>query len=354
MPSDPTGKDNASDNTSNEPEVGGEQMTNEQRRAEAKRKLEHRLGTQQAAARRRKIIVVTTSVVVAVAVIATVGTLVTNKVLDDREKARYTACAYTPIPADANPFSQPPPIPPNLSGEQLARAKQFVADFTAGKSKQRTATIPADRELKKGDLTATFTTSQGTIPIELDRASAPCNVAAVASLIEQKYYDNTQCHRMTEGGTGKIAVLQCGDPTATGAGTPGWTSPDEFPTDLKVIPQDPQMASLGVPESVVYPRGTVAIANSYSPGQGGQATGANTGSAQMFLVINDSELPANYSVIGKVDSAGLAVLDKVYKGGVTPGIQPSQNPTTGAVTYAPTPGDGKPKLAVEIEKATVS
>ena len=149
-------------------------------------------------------------------------------------------------------------------------------------------------------------------------------------------------------------MLQCGDPTATGAGTPGWTSPDEFPTDLKVIPQDPQMASLGVPESVVYPRGTVAIANSYSPGQGGQATGANTGSAQMFLVINDSELPANYSVIGKVDSAGLAVLDKVYKGGVTPGIQPSQNPTTGAVTYAPTPGDGKPKLAVEIEKATVS
>ncbi|GGF41301.1 peptidylprolyl isomerase [Williamsia phyllosphaerae] len=331
-----------------------DQPTNEQRRQDAKRKLEQRLETQQAAARKRKIIIVSSSVIVVLVVAAAVTTLVVNKVLDDREKARYTACAYTPTPADANPFAQAPQVPPNLPPAQQVLAKEFVDNFTAGKSKQRTAEIPADRELKKGELTAEFTTSQGPITMTLDRSSAPCNVAAVATLIRQKYYDNTTCHRMTEGGTGKIAVLQCGDPTGTGAGAPGWSSPDEFPTDLKVIPQSQQLAAMGLPNSAIYPRGTVAIANSYQPGQGGQASGTNTGSAQMFLVINDSELPPNYSVVGKVDENSLKVLDTVYKGGIDPGVRPSQDPNTGAVTYAPTPGDGAPKLPVEIKTATVS
>ncbi|WP_296392716.1 peptidylprolyl isomerase [Williamsia sp.] len=337
-----------------------DQPTNEQRRQDAKRKLEQRLETQQAAARKRKIIIVSSSVIVVLVVAAAVTTLVVNKVLDDREKARYTACAYTPTPADADPFAQLPPVPGNLPPAQQALGKQYVDNLAAGKSKQRKAQIPADRELKKGELTAQFTTSQGPITMTLDRSSAPCNVAAVTSLIKQKYYDNTTCHRMTVAGTdtsagaSKLAVLQCGDPTGTGAGAPGWSSPDEFPTDLKVVPQNEQLAAMGLPNSVIYPRGTVAIANSYQPGQGGQASGTNTGSAQMFLVVNDSELPPNYSVVGKVDADGLKVLDTVYKGGVTPGVRPSQDPNTGAVTYAPTPGDGAPTLPVEIKTVTVS
>ncbi|MEH3155334.1 MAG: peptidylprolyl isomerase [Gordonia paraffinivorans] len=333
---------------------GGDQLTNEQRRAEAKRKLEEKLGAQEAAARRRKRIILTTSIVVAVVVVATGATLITNKVLDDREKARYTACQFTPTPAAQNPFNEPPQIPPNLSPEQQTLAEQFRDQFVAGKAKQRTAPLPADRQLKKGDLQATLTTTQGTLPITLKRSEAPCNVGAVASLITNGYYNDTTCHRLTEGGAGKVAVLQCGDPTGTGAAGPGWTSPDEFPTNLKVIPQDPQLAALGVPSSVVYPRGTVAIANSYQVGQGGQAQGQNTGSAQLFLVINDSQLPPNYSVVGSVDASGLPVLDKISKGGITPSIRPSQDPNTGAVTYAPTQGDGTPKLTTTIEKATVS
>ena len=42
-----------------------------------------------------------------------------------------------------------------------------------------------------------------------------------------------------------------------------------------------------------------------------------------------------------VDEPGLAVLDKVYEGGITPGPAGSQ------------PGDGKPKLPVTIETAVI-
>lgn len=333
---------------------GGDQLTNEQRRAEAKRKLEEKLGAQEAAARRRKRIIVTTSIVVAVVVVATGATLITKKVLDDRERARYVACQYTPEPPGQDPFANLPQIPPNLSPEQRTLAEQYRNEIAAGKDKQRKAPLPADRQLKKGDLQATFDTTQGTLPITLKRAEAPCNVGAIVSLIDEGYYNDTTCHRLTEGGAGKVAVLQCGDPTATGAGGPGWSSPDEFPTNLKTVPQDPQLAALGVPSTAVYPRGTVAIANQYQAGAGGQTQGANTGSSQLFIVINDSQLPPNYSVVGSVDQAGLSVLDKISKGGINPSIRPQQDPNTGAVTYAPTPGDGTPKLTTTIEKATVS
>ena len=332
-----------------------DQPTNEQRRLDAKRKLEQRLETQQAAARKRKIIIASSSVIVVLVVAAAVTTLVVNKVLDDREKARYTACAYTPTPENQKTFPEPPAATPGLPAAQQVLEKQYADNLIAGKSKQRTAPMPADRQLKKGDLTAQFTTNQGPITMTLDRSSAPCNVAALTSLIKQKYYDNTTCHRLTEGSAeNKLTILQCGDPTGTGAGAPGWSSPDEFPTDLKVVPQTQQEAAAGVPNSVIYPRGTVAIANNYQPGPGGQATGANTGSAQMFLVINDSQLPPNYSVVGKIDDDGLKVLDKVYKGGVTPGVRGSQDQNTGAITYASTPGDGPPKLPVDIKTVTVS
>jgi peptidyl-prolyl cis-trans isomerase B (cyclophilin B) len=329
---------------------GGDQLTNEQRRAEAKRKLEQRLATQESAARRRRRIILAASLTVVVAVVAAGGTFIVMKVIE----SRYTTCQYTPTPAAQNPFNNIPAIPPNLPPEQRTLAEQYRDQFVSGKAKQRTAPLPSNRQLKKGDLQATFQTTQGTLPITLKRGGAPCNVGAIASLIDNRYYDGTTCHRLTEGGQGKVAVLQCGDPTGTGASGPGWSSPDEFPTDLKTVPQDPQLAQFGLPSSVVYPRGTVAIANSYQPGQGGEPQGQNTGSAQLFFAITDSELPANYSVVGSVDPAGLAVLDKISKGGLTPSIRPSQDPNTGAVTYTPVPGDGTPKLTTTIEKATVS
>ena len=62
--------------------------------------------------------------------------------------------------------------------------------------------------------------------------------------------------------------------------------------------------------------------------------GPSTGGSQFFLVYGDSTLPPNYTLFGTVDQAGLAVLDKIAAGGITPG----QNG----------PEDGTPKTPVQI------
>ena len=82
-------------------------------------------------------------------------------------------------------------------------------------------------------------------------------------------------------------MLQCGDPGGTGTGGPGYT----FPTQ--------------VTGSETYPRGTVAMANS----------GSGTDGSQFFLVFGDSTLPPNYTVVGRIDDPGLAVLDTIAANG---------------------------------------
>ena len=106
----------------------GEQLSNEQRRAEAKRKLEQRLGAQEAAARRRKRIILATSIVVVVAVVATGGTLIVKKVLDDREKAKYISCAYTPTPADQNPARRSASVVPLVVRKSLMSCRAAMID----------------------------------------------------------------------------------------------------------------------------------------------------------------------------------------------------------------------------------
>ena len=294
---------------------------NEQRRQAAKRKLEKRLERQQQEARRRKLIIIGSSVAVVVLVAASVTAFAVKKVSDDNEKARWTACAYTPN--DADPLASLPAIE-EVPVEQHAEYLKYKEELTAGMANKRTTPMPGDKQLKSGTLDAVFATSQGDLPMTLVREGAPCNVGAFETLIKAGFYNNTTCHRLTTEG---IKVLQCGDPTATGAGGPGWQSPDEAPTNL--APADGDTTG----QSVVYPRGTIAVANS------GQE---NTGASQFFMVIQDSTLAPSYSVIGTVDPAGLAVLDKVLAAGVQPG-------TDGAPS-----ADGKPVLPVDISTATIT
>ncbi|HEY9313506.1 peptidylprolyl isomerase [Williamsia sp.] len=294
---------------------------NEQRRQAAKRKLEKRLEHQQKAARKRKLIIIGSSVAVVVIVAASVTAFAVKKVSDDNEKARWTACAYTPD--DTDPLASLPPIE-QVPAEQQAEYLKYKEELTAGMANKRTTPMPGDKQLKSGTLDSVFATNQGDLPMTLEREGAPCNVGAFETLIKAGYYNNTSCHRLTTEG---IKVLQCGDPTATGAGGPGWSSPDEAPTNLAPAPGD----TTG--QSVVYPRGTIAVANSGQP---------NTGASQFFMVIQDSTLAPSYSVIGTVDPAGLEVLDKVAAAGVTPGADGA--PAT----------DGKPALPVDISTATIT
>lgn len=165
--------------------------------------------------------------------------------------------------------------------------------------------------LKARTYTMRIVTNCGTVTIAADAKRAPKTVAALTFLARNKYFNNTACHRLTTQG---INILQCGDPTATGTGGPGFTYPDE-----------------NLPTKVTrnrYPAGTVAMANA----------GPGTNGSQFFLVYATGtfDLPPNYTVWGRITS-GLPILAHIAAQGVADG---------GA--------DGPPAQAVVVKSITVS
>lgn len=142
---------------------------------------------------------------------------------------------------------------------------------------------------------ATLTTDRGTIGITLEPTSSPCTVNSFVSLIKQKYFDNTPCHRLTTSG---IFVLQCGDPSGTGMGGPGYQFANELATSA--APQGCNTASC------VYPAGTVAMAHSSLPDSNG---------SQFFLVYKDSPLPYDYTIFGRMSASGLKVVQQIASHG---------------------------------------
>ncbi|GGK39914.1 peptidyl-prolyl cis-trans isomerase [Pilimelia terevasa] len=166
----------------------------------------------------------------------------------------------------------------------------------------RPVTIPDDTDLPQtGTATVAVTTPHGPMTLTLDRAKAPCAALNFAHLVTAKYFDDTSCHRLTSYPT--LSVLQCGDPTGTGEGGPGYAFRDELPTDLPGQPGDP------TGKRRLYARGVLAMANA----------GPDTNGAQFFLVYKDSYLQPHYTIFGTVGADGLAVVDRVAAGGVAGG-----------------------------------
>lgn len=144
----------------------------------------------------------------------------------------------------------------------------------------------SDDIMNTGSVTATMQLNDDEIVMTLDRAAAPCTVNSFVSLAEQGYFDDTACHRLTDYG---IFVLQCGDPSETGRGGPGYTIPDELRDDM------------------TYEAGVIAMANTGQP---------DTGGSQFFLVWADSELPPDYTVFGTMDQASIDVIAEIGAQGV--------------------------------------
>ena len=163
----------------------------------------------------------------------------------------------------------------------------------------------------------TITTNCGVITIALDPA-APQTVTNMSALARAKYFDGSFCHRLTTEG---LYVLQCGDPSAQGNGSPGsWKGyKDENLPANKIL---------------TYPAGTVAMANS----------GSNTNGSQFFLVYKDTTLPASYTIWGKIKT-GLPLLLRIEKVGAYKVDQ-----TSGNAYYA---GDGFPVQPIEIKSVSV-
>ncbi|MGB3444740.1 MAG: peptidylprolyl isomerase [Actinophytocola sp.] len=166
-------------------------------------------------------------------------------------------------------------------------------------------------------------TNQGALPLTLDRAAAPCTVQSFVHLAKWRFYDRTTCHRLTTYPT--LEVLQCGDPSGTGEGGPGYRYKDELPVDLAPAPNDP------TGERKIYPRGTLAMANA----------GPDTNGSQFFLVYGNAYLRPNYTIFGTIGEDGLATLDKVAAAGVLP------------TPEDPAPVDGAPALTTDLKKVKV-
>jgi len=166
----------------------------------------------------------------------------------------------------------------------------------------------------------TIATDQGDILVSLDADNAPCTVNSFVSLAKQGYFDKTTCHRLVTQG---LFVLQCGDPSATGAGGPGYRFEDELVEgDPRLQPCLGQVDPATEKEVCTYTAGTVAMANS----------GPGTNGSQFFLVYQDSPLSAAYTVFGKMSAAGVKVVQAVAKAGNGPdGVAPKQPVTITSV-----------------------
>ena len=169
------------------------------------------------------------------------------------------------------------------------------------------ADAPPAEPSVSGTVTATVKTSVGDLTFDLDADRTPCTVNSFVSLAEQGYFDGTTCHRLTTSG---IFVLQCGDPTGTGAGGPGYSFEDELDG------------------TETYGTGTLAMANA----------GPNTNGSQFFIVYKDSPLPPAYTVFGHVDDASVGIVQDVAKDGTD---------------NANGQGDGAPNTPVDIDSVTV-
>jgi len=216
----------------------------------------------------------------------------------------------TPTAAATPTVPPTPAVTPTASASPtpstIAEPASHCAYTPSGTAARKVGTPPAKPHYKGKTYQATVKTNRGTIVLDLYNSKATCTVNSFLYLASQNYFNNSPCHRLTTAG---IYVLQCGDPTGTGSGGPGYKFANENTAGAQ------------------YTEGTVAMANA----------GPGTNGSQFFLVYrNSTTLPANYTLFGKIVS-GLGIIQNVAKAG-------SDN--------ANGQGDGHPKEKVTIESIT--
>ncbi len=279
--------------------------TNKQRRQAAQRHLQKQLERRAELARRRRrnLGILLTAGAVAVVVIAA---LVITGVFSGDDDTSTDAAATT---SAAELTSSAAAATTNADG---TIACTYSPDDSGNPNLKDVGTPPTPEATPtQGTSTLLMSTNQGDLTLTLDKAKAPCAAASFAFLASQKFFDGSPCHREVNEPT--FGVLQCGDPTGSGSGGPSYKFDQE------------------IPEGTTYPRGPIAMAN---PGQHG-----STGS-QFFLCFVDTQLSPDYTPVGTVDEAGLAVLDTIAAAGNDGSFEAQA-------------GGGAPKLPVTINTMTV-
>ncbi|GAB3084792.1 peptidylprolyl isomerase [Nocardioides zeae] len=172
----------------------------------------------------------------------------------------------------------------------------------------RDVDLPPSEPMVTADTSATIVTSNGDLNVTLFGADAPCTVGSFVSLAEQGFYDDTPCPRITT--MPGFELLQCGDPTGTTSGGPGYEFDDELSGDE------------------TYDAGTLAMANA----------GPGTNGSQFFIVYGDTQLSPDYTVFGTVSADTLSVIEEIAADG-----DDGSNPA----------GGGAPVTPIDIESVTI-
>ncbi len=272
-------------------------MTSSKRQRElARLRAERQAARRRQRALQRRKRTLTVGGVFGLVLLVLLGALLVPKLFDDDD------------PTSVDPLAQPSA---SASGAPSASAapstKPGECAYTkGGDAGAKSPGLPPTKPVVAGAEKATIVLNSGTVEVDLQPAKAPCTVGSFAFLAGKKFFDGTPCHRVTTGAG--LTVVQCGDPTGTGSGGPGYSFKDE------------NLAG------ATYPRGTVAMANS----------GPDTNGSQFFLVVKDSQLPPSYIPFGTI-TGGLDVLDKIIAAGVEGGGT-----------------DGKPAAPVTIKSFTVA
>ena len=289
--------------------MAGSKREKELARQRAERQAARRAAS--AARRKQRNAVIASVAAVALVAVAAVSIGLLAGGGDDQDTiAAETSSAPSPAVSE-EPSSEPSAEPSSESSAEPsidpAAGTSCTYEPTPEPAVKDAATPPTTDVEDELVLQVTMATDQGDIVFDMDTAAAPCTASSLRTLASVRYFDNTPCHRLTTQG---ISVLQCGDPTGTGSGGPGYQFADE---NL---------------DGATYPRGTIAMANA----------GPGTNGSQFFVVYADSSLPPAYTPFGVITS-GLEVLDKIAAAG--------SDGSSGA-------GDGKPNLPVVIETLRVT
>jgi cyclophilin family peptidyl-prolyl cis-trans isomerase len=273
--------------------------TNKQRREAAQRHQQRQLERRAELARKRRRNLGILATAIAVVVVVGAALLITGVFQSDDPEAS----------ADPTPSSSAVAATTNADGTVSCT---YTPDESGNPSLKDVGTPPTPEATPtQGTSTLLMSTTQGDLTLTLDRAAAPCAAASFTYLAQQQFFDGSPCHREVNQPT--FGVLQCGDPTGSGSGGPTYKYAEEV-----------------TPETS-YPRGTIAMAKSSAP--------ASTGS-QFFLCFVDTELPPEYTAVGTVDEAGLAVLDTIAAAGNDGSFEAQA-------------GGGAPNLPVTINTMTV-
>jgi peptidyl-prolyl cis-trans isomerase B (cyclophilin B) len=184
----------------------------------------------------------------------------------------------------------------SMQVSQVVEAEPTPSQSATPAPSQTNSALVPDPAIAEGRVwTGSMMVNTAKLSIELFGDKAPQATANFIDLARKDFFSGVTCHRLTTSG---LFVLQCGDPTGTGTGGPGYS--------FGPIENAPAATAAG---TAVYQTGVLAMANSGSPYSNG---------SQFFIVYADTSLLPDYTVFGRITS-GLDGLKPIIDAGVQPG-----------------------------------